>query len=109
MPATVRAGEVATLTGRLDEAAPHAKHAALELTGDWGDRSAPDVSQPGRKPFRRTHRYAAPGTYTFRVIWTDTRTGESNFRDLRLTVTAATPGAAPSGHGRVHRVAVPRR
>jgi hypothetical protein len=43
------------------------------------------------------------------VIWTDTRTGESNSRDLRLMVTAATPGAATSGHGRGRRVAVPRR
>ena len=76
---------------------------------DWGDGSTPDVNKPGLKPFRRTHRYAAPGTYTVRAIWTDTRTGESNFRDLRLTVTPATPGAAPAGHARGRRVAAPRR
>jgi hypothetical protein len=78
---------------------------------DWGDRSTPDVSQPGCKPSRRTHRYVTRrrGPTPSAVIWTNTRTGESNFRDLRLTVTAATPGAAQFGHAWGRRVAVPRR
>jgi hypothetical protein len=57
---------------------------------DWGDGSAPEIGTPGRKPFHRSHHYTAPGTYTVSVIWTDTRTGASNFRDLRLTVSTVT-------------------
>jgi hypothetical protein len=100
-----RAGRSARLSGRLVDGD---KGDVLSLAVDWGDGSAPDRSAPNRKPFARTHRYAAPGDYTVRVIWTDSA-GVSNFRDLRLTVAAAKPGAAPSGHARGHRLAAPRR
>jgi hypothetical protein len=103
---SIKAGHPATLSGHLVDAVGDAN---LMLTVDWGDGSTPDVSVPGSKPFRRTHRFAAPGTDTVRVIWTDTRTGESNFRDLRLTVTAATPSSAPNGHSGGRGFAVPRR
>jgi hypothetical protein len=80
----VRAGGSATLTGRLED-----KDAgdAISLTVDWGDGSAPQSSMPNRKPFHLQHRYTKAGTYTVRVIWTDSR-GESNFRNLPLTVRA---------------------
>jgi hypothetical protein len=54
---------------------------------DWGDGSAPHQSTPGRDAFSVSHRYAKAGTYTVRAIWTDS-TGQSNFRDLRITVKA---------------------
>ena len=82
-PSSIQAGRTATLGGRVvdpDEGD------TLTLSVDWGDGSASDLSKPGRKPFHRSHRYAAAGTYTVRVIWTDTRTGASNFRDLIRTV-----------------------
>jgi hypothetical protein len=82
---SVRAGELATLTGRLIDAD---EADVLSLTVDWGDGSDPDESTPDREPFAVTHAYDAPGTYTVRVIWTDS-TGESNFRDLQLTVSSA--------------------
>jgi hypothetical protein len=82
----VRAGELATLTGRLEDA-----DAAdtLTLTVDWGDGSEPSVTAPGRDPFTLTHAYAAKGNYRVRVIWTDS-TGESNFRELELKVKGPT-------------------
>jgi hypothetical protein len=78
----VRAGESATLTGRLEDA-----NAAdtLTLTVVWGDGSEPSVTAPGRDPFALTHAYAAKGNYRVRVIWTDS-TGESNFQELQLKV-----------------------
>src|SRR5262249_31165971 len=100
-----REGRSARLSGRLVDGD---KGDVLSLAADWGDGSTPDRSAPNRKPFARTHRYAAPGDYHGRVIWTDSA-GVSNFRDLRLTVAAAKPGAAPSGHARGHRSAAPRR
>jgi hypothetical protein len=106
LPRSVKVGQLATLTGVLDE---KARHDGLKLTVDWGDRSVPDVSMPGRAPFRRTHHYTKPGTYTVRVFWTDTRTSETNFRDLRLTVMAAKPSVVPVHHTRGRRVTAPRR
>jgi hypothetical protein len=78
----VRAGESATLTGRLEDADASD---TLTLTVIWGDGSEPSVSAPGRDPFKLTHAYAAKGNYRVRVIWTDS-TGESNFRELQLKV-----------------------
>jgi hypothetical protein len=91
----VRVGEPATLTGRLwDEDAGD----TLSLAADWGDGSPPETITPDRAPFALTHAYAAPGTYTVRVIWTDS-SGESNFRDLTLRVGHAKQGghAGPAG------------
>jgi hypothetical protein len=79
----VVAGQLATLTGRLVDAD---QAQALSLTVDWGDGSDPDRSTPGQAPFSLTHRYATPGTYTVRAIWSDSA-GESNSQDLALTVT----------------------
>jgi hypothetical protein len=76
------AGGLATLSGQLVDANPGA---TLSLTADWGDGSKPQQSTPGRAPFSLTHRYTQAGRYTVRVIWTDS-TGESNSRDLTLTV-----------------------
>jgi hypothetical protein len=75
-------GNVAALTGRLWDSD---KGDVLSLIVDWGDGSDPAQVTPNRAPFRLSHRYAAPGTYTVRAIWTDS-TGQSNFRDLALTV-----------------------
>ena len=94
-----------TLAGQVDQARP-ARHAErclvdadkgqnLSLTVDWGDDSPPQVTHPGRKPFSLRHHYAAAGTYTVRVIWTDS-TGQSNSQDLHLSVIPrlAKPGLA---------------
>jgi hypothetical protein len=82
---TVYAGEFATLTGVLEDA-DTGDH--ISLTVDWGDGSGPKTRLPDRKPFSLTHKYKAAGTYTVRVIWTDS-TGESNFRELTLAVKPA--------------------
>jgi hypothetical protein len=82
----VRAGESATLTGRLEDADASD---TLTLTVIWGDGSEPSVSAAGRDPFTLTHAYAAKGNYRVRVIWTDS-TGESNFRELLLKVKGST-------------------
>ena len=87
---SVNAGEVVTLTGVLSD---QNKKDKLTLTVDWGDGSAPSVTKPKQRPFAQKHKYAAPGEYTVRVIWSD-NTGESNSRDLPLTVAAQ---SGPSG------------
>jgi Ca2+-binding RTX toxin-like protein len=84
-PQSIRVGQLANLTGRLVD---QNQGDTLSLTVDWGDGSAPTVIAPGRKPFHLKHKYAAAGTYTARAIWTDS-TGQSNFRDLALTVSPA--------------------
>ena len=53
---------------------------------DWGDGSKPQTIKPGQSPFHLKHHYAKAGAYTVRVIWTDPKTGESNSRDLAVTV-----------------------
>jgi hypothetical protein len=88
---SIRAGEFATLSGRLVDGDAGD---VLSLIVDWGDGSQPEESTPDREPFALTHTYDAPGTYTVRVIWTDSA-GESNFRDLTLKVKHAKKG----GHG----------
>jgi hypothetical protein len=88
---SIRAGQRATLSGRLIDDNPDQ---VLSLTVVWGDGSAPDEMTPDRAPFRLTHRYEAPGTYKVLVIWTDSL-GQSNFQDLTLTVLPARHG----GHG----------
>jgi hypothetical protein len=81
---TIRAGKQATLTGRLiDEDA----NTTLSLQVDWGDGSDPEQSTPDRVPFRLRHRYAEAGDYVVRVFWSDS-SGQSNFQELPLTVTA---------------------
>jgi hypothetical protein len=89
---SIKAGQSATLTGRLVDA-----DAAdtLTLTVDWGDGTGPQQSQPDRKPFALKHKYASPGTYTVHVTWTDS-TGLSNSKDLQVSVAPklAKPGLA---------------
>jgi hypothetical protein len=79
---SVRPGQLARLTGRLKDGDPGD---TVSLIVDWGDGSKPKQLAPDRRPFALKHRYTKPGTYTVRVIWTDS-SGESNFRDLTLTV-----------------------
>jgi hypothetical protein len=78
----IQAGGLATLSGRLVDANAGA---TLSLTVDWGDGSKPQQSTPDRAPFSLMHLYPQAGRYTVRVIWTDS-TGQSNSRDLTLTV-----------------------
>jgi hypothetical protein len=85
---SIRAGQRATLTGRLVDADPRE---VLTLTVNWGDGSAPVQSTPDRAPFHLRHRYDAPGTYKVSVVWTDS-VGRSNFQDLTITV-------GPARHG----------
>src|SRR5262249_62229319 len=87
-----RAGQRATLSGRLVDASPDQ---VLSLAVVWGDGSDPERSTPDRAPFRLTHRYDAPGTYKVVVIWSDSL-GQSNGQDLPVTVTAAGPAATPN-------------
>src|SRR5262249_6602719 len=82
---SIRAGQQATLTGRLVDADPRE---VLSLTVNWGDGSQPEQRTPNRAPFRLTHSYETPGTYKVRVTWTDS-VGRSNFQDLTITVRAA--------------------
>jgi hypothetical protein len=70
------------------------KPATLTLTVDWGDHSRPEQNKPGRKPFVLHHRYAAPGTYHVRAIWTSNN-GESHFQQRTIIVTASHTGSAP--------------
>jgi hypothetical protein len=101
-----KGSRLVTLTGHLTDAD---RATPLALTVDWGDGTTPQTSTPNRKPFSLKHSFQGAGTGTVRVIWTDTRTHESNFQDLRLTATPATPSTAPHGHSRGHGIAVPRR
>jgi hypothetical protein len=48
-------------------------------------------SAPDRKPFSVKHKYARPGTYHVRAVWTDSA-GQSGFRELTIVVTAAGEG-----------------
>ena len=80
-----RAGELAYLTGTLWDANPND---VLSLTVDWGDGSQAVTSTPDRNPFSVAHQYLQAGTYTVRAIWTD-NTGQSNFKELKLTVKPA--------------------
>jgi hypothetical protein len=91
-PSSIKAGQAATLTGRLTDADGDKK---LTLTVDWGDGTQPTVVKPHQKPFSLKHKFTAAGTYTARAIWTDS-TGASNFKELRLSVTPkhAKPGLA---------------
>jgi hypothetical protein len=88
---SLRAGQRATLSGRLIDANPDQ---VLSLRVDWGDGSPAEQRTPDRAPFRLTHRYDQPGTYKVLVIWSD-ELGQSNFRELTLTVQPARHG----GHG----------
>jgi hypothetical protein len=81
-PGSIRAGQRATLTGRLVDANPDQ---VLSLRVDWGDGSPVEQRTPDRAPFRLTHRYQQPGTYKVFVMWSD-GLGQSNFRELTLTV-----------------------
>src|SRR5262245_1802306 len=81
----IQAGELATLTGRLEDADAGD---TLFLTVDWGDGSAVEQSTPDRAPFQVTHLYKDAGTYTVRVTWTDS-TGLSNSQDLTIMVKPA--------------------
>jgi hypothetical protein len=45
-------------------------------------------STPDRRPFSLKHKYARPGTYHVRAVWTDS-SGQSGFRELTIVVTAA--------------------
>jgi hypothetical protein len=85
---TIRAGQLATLSGRLVDADPTQ---VLSLTVDWGDGSTPVQRTPDRAPFHLTHRYEEPGTYTVHLVWSDSL-GKSNSRDLTLTVQPARHG-----------------
>jgi hypothetical protein len=105
LPNSIRVGRAAKLTGRLVDGNKGDK---LSLTVDWGDGSAPQVSRPDRKSFSLKHKYQEAGTDTVRAIWTDSQ-GESNFRDLSLTVTPVRSGATLHGHAAGHRAAAPRR
>jgi hypothetical protein len=87
LPKTATVGQHATLTGVLED--KDAKD-SIKLSIDWGDGSKPQTSKPDRKPFAVKHKFTKAGTYTVRVIWTDS-TGESNFRELKITVKAAPP------------------
>jgi hypothetical protein len=78
------AGGVATLSGHLVDSDKADK---LSLIVDWGDGSKPTSGKPDRAPFSVKHVYSKPGVYTVRAIWTDS-TGQSNFKDLKLTVLA---------------------
>jgi hypothetical protein len=82
---SVKAGQLATLTGHLEDA-----DAAdtLTLTVNWGDGSKGEQVQPGRTPFALTHKFTKPGTYKVHVTWTDS-TGLSNSQDLTVVVTKA--------------------
>jgi hypothetical protein len=86
---SLRAGQQATLSGRLTDVDPRE---VLSLTVNWGDGSAPAYSTPNRVPFRLTHRYEEPGKYKVRVVWTDS-VGRSKSQDLFITVKPA-----PKGH-----------
>jgi hypothetical protein len=85
---SIRAGQRATLTGRLTDVDPRE---VLSLTVDWGDGSPAEQSTPDRAPFRLRHRYDTPGTYKVVVTWTDS-VGRSNSQDLTLTVRPARQG-----------------
>jgi hypothetical protein len=82
----IKAGQSATLSGQLTDAAGNKK---LALTVNWGDGSEPQQSHPGLKPFALMHKYIKTGTYKVHVTWTDNITGLSNSRDLILTVKKA--------------------
>jgi hypothetical protein len=82
---SIRAGQHATLTGKLVDTNPDQ---VLSLRVNWGDGSAPVAMKPDRAPFRLRHRYEEPGTYTVPVIWRD-RFGQENLEDLTLTVQPA--------------------
>jgi acrosin len=83
MTKSVKAGQSATLSGRLVDENAVAK---LSLMADWGDGTKPQELEPGQSPFHLKHKYHKAGHYTVRVVWTDLKTGESNSRDLSLTV-----------------------
>jgi hypothetical protein len=88
---SLRAGQQATLSGRLIDADPRE---VLSLTVNWGDGSAPVHSTPNRARFHLTHRYETPGTYKVFVTWRDSL-GRHRSRHLTLTV-------QPAGHGKPH-------
>jgi hypothetical protein len=92
---SLRAGQRATLSGRLIDADPRE---VLSLTVNWGDGSAPMQSTPNRAPFHLTHRYEAPGTYEVLVTWRHS-VGRHRSRHLTLTVRPAGHGEPP--HGRL--------
>jgi hypothetical protein len=84
-PSTIEAGHFATLSGRL------VGTGELSLSVDWGDGNPAEQSTPDRRPFSMKHKYAQPGTYHVRAVWTDSA-GQSGFRELTITV-------EPVGHG----------
>jgi hypothetical protein len=79
-PSTIEAGRLATMTGRL------VGTGTLSLSIDWGDGSPVAHSTPDLEPFSVQHRYARPGTYHVRAVWTDS-SGQSGFREMTMTVT----------------------
>jgi hypothetical protein len=82
---TIQAGQSATLTGSLTDAAGNAN---LTLTVNWGDGSKPQQSKPGTKPFAVAHKYLKPGTYKVHATWSDDH-GLANSRNLSITVKPA--------------------
>jgi hypothetical protein len=84
-PSSIAAGRFATLSGRL------VGTGTLSLDVDWGDGTPPAHSTPDRRPFSLKHKYARPGTYHVRAIWTDS-SGQSGFREMTIVVTAAGEG-----------------
>jgi hypothetical protein len=78
-PSAIEAGSFATMTGRL------VGTGELSLSVDWGDGTPVAHSTPDREPFSVKHKYARPGTYHVRAVWTDS-TGQSGFRELTITV-----------------------
>jgi hypothetical protein len=80
-PSTVAAGRQATMSGRL------VGTGTLSLSVDWGDGSPAEQSTPDRRPFRMKHKYARPGTYHVRAVWTDS-SGQSGFREMTIIVTS---------------------
>jgi hypothetical protein len=81
-PSTIAAGHFATLSGRL------VGTGELSLSVVWGDGSPVAHRTPDLRPFRLKHKYAQPGTYRVRAVWTDS-SGQSGFRQLTITVTPA--------------------
>jgi hypothetical protein len=84
-PSTVAAGSFATMSGRL------VGTGELSLSIDWGDGTPVAHSTPDLRPFSVKHKYAQPGTYHVRAVWTDS-SGQSGFREMTMVVTAADEG-----------------
>jgi hypothetical protein len=82
-PQSIRAGQLATLKGRLVDPDPRAR---LTLRVTWGDGSRPETIRPGQNPFTLQHRYGKAGKYTVHLVWFDAQ-GHANSEELSLDVT----------------------